>query len=131
MAARLAVVPIGMLRTLHDMLADERSVRAPKLPVDDLVARLEAGVGALPEGLALLVQTGAGRYDASELATIASLGPRVHVGRPERDLANRPRVFVVDADAPDNRVRRPRLTSLVRCLVQAAIAIRSKGGDHP
>lgn len=125
LAARMLALPIAELSRLSQALSSRRTGPQPRMPVEALVADLQACVATLPQQHGLYIQTGHGKYSAEELARIPACSKQLFVGPADRDIGNRPRVSVVDADAPENRVRRARLTSLVRCLVQAALAIRN------
>lgn len=124
LAARMLALPVGDIRRFAQALSTQRMGPQPLLSIDELLAHLQACCATLPQRYGLYVQTGQNKYGAEDLARIPASSKQLVLGPADRDLRNRPRVSVVDAGAPHNRVRRARLTSLVRCLAQAAISLR-------
>jgi hypothetical protein len=121
----MLVLPAEDLHRLTQTLSTKRAAPQPRMPIDELLAQLQACCLTLPQRYGLYIQTGQGKYGADELARLPASSKQLFIGPADRDLGNRPRVSVVDANAPQNRVRRARLTSLVRCLAQAAVSLRS------
>jgi hypothetical protein len=122
-AARMASLSVDDVRLLERWLLPPSRVRRPVVPLDELCAGLRRCAALLPTALGLWLQTGPNRYSQEELTQLESLKPRVRFGGIERDIGAVPRVSVIDTRQPENRVRRARLTALVRCLIDAALTI--------
>jgi hypothetical protein len=116
---RLINAPPDSVSGLAALLSQDRRARLVPLPVAALVPRVVDAAKRIPDSFALLVQFGRGRAAPDEMALVANCHPRVHVGPSDRDIGAVPRVSVVSAVAPGNRVIRARLTSVVRCAVAA------------
>ena len=120
-----------------DTLAVDLDPRRRHVPMLDLSAselgeRLNTNAATLPSSLCLHVRFSS-QYDCPlDEALLASLHPRVHIGRPERDVGRFPLIQIADACAPANRVRIGRLTALVRAALASTQVVRDiqQGGTR-
>ena len=116
---RLMLMPGQVLDDLGRALLTERAARLGVKSVGALAPRLLGHLGYLPVRLGLMVQFGEGQCSPEEQARLNQHRPRLRVGPSIPGLAPVPRLSVVDASDGENRVRRARLTSNVRCVIAA------------
>lgn len=83
----------------------------------------------LPPTLGVLTQFKAGRLQSADRARLDDEKLRIFVGDDDRDLGERPRVFVVETRDPRNFVQRARRTANTRALIAALQLIRSNLGS--
>lgn len=84
----------------------------------------------LPPKLGVLTQFKVGRLQSVERARLEDEKVRIFVGDDDRDLGERPRVFVVETRDPRNFVQRARRTANTRALLAAYQLIRSNPGSN-
>lgn len=132
LAARLLALPPPELHQLAETLRpDPKRRRRGKrrgfspTPIAHLGSQLRQLAATLPLDFALLVQFRDGCYRHEDLARLQLIPARVVIGAPVRRLGDRPRVSVVPAASPGNRVQHGRLTAYVRCMLAAAQLIQS------
>ena len=126
---RLMLMPGQQLDELGRALLTERAARLGVKSVGALAPRLLGFLGYLPMSLGLMVQFGEGQCSPEEQARLKQHRPRLCVGPSIPGLAPVPRLSVVDASDSDNRVRRARLTSNVRCVIAAIQLTRDLKGE--
>lgn len=114
------------LENLGDALTPKRTFKSLAPSASALQKSLESHVGCLPFSLSLLIQFAPGRYGPDDLARLGSFSPRVRVGKTDPDLGARPRISVVETDAPDNLVLRARRTSSTRCLIASILLLSNR-----
>lgn len=122
--ARLMLMPGQLLDELGKALLTERAARLGVKSVGALAPRLLGYLGHLPVSVGLMVQFGEGQCSPEEQARLNQHRPRLRVEGGIPGLAAVPRLSVVDASDGDNRVRRARLTSNVRCVIAAIQLMR-------
>jgi hypothetical protein len=121
---RLMLMPSQLLDEFGQALVTERSARLGVKSVGSVAAQLLGYLGYLPSSLGLMVQFGHNHGSPEEQVRLDQHRPRLRVGPLISGLGPLPRVSVVDADDGDNRVKRARLTSNVRCAIAAIQLIR-------
>jgi hypothetical protein len=118
------LMPSQLLDEFGQALVTERSARLGVKSVGSVAAQLLGYLGYLPSSLGLMVQFGHNHGSPEEQVRLDQHRPRLRVGPLISGLGPLPRVSVVDADDGDNRVKRARLTSNVRCAIAAIQLIR-------
>lgn len=98
--------------------------------VEALRARLIRFAACLPPTLGVLTQFKTGRLQSADRARLDDERVRIFVGDDDRDLGERPRVFVVETRDPRNFVQRARRTANTRALLAARQLIRSNPGSN-
>lgn len=111
------------LENFGDALSPKRTYKALAPPASVIQKSLESHLDCLPPSLSILIQFAPGKYGPDELARLGSFSPRVRIGAADPDLAARPRISVIETDAPGNLVLRARRTSSTRCLIASILLL--------
>jgi hypothetical protein len=125
LAEHFASAPPQAIAALAEALTPMRARAFVLPPIPTLRATLVRHATCLPSSLGVLVQFKKGRLSAAETAQIEDAKLRVFVGPSDRDIGERPRLFVVPVNDPLHLVDRPRRTANVRSLLAGLDLMRT------